>query len=190
MRVISGEFKGRRLLLKKGRDVRPTSSRVRTAIFNILPRDLSGVMALDLYAGTGALGIEALSRGATAVVFVDSGRDALKCLRDNLEALNRADQFRLLHKKAGPALKLLAAENARFDLALIDPPYRSGEAPKVMNQLSRLPLLNPGAVAVIEHDPAERLLDEYGGLVRYDQRKYGATGLSFYEWREEGGEDE
>lgn len=180
MRIITGSHKGRRLKVSGGDRVRPTSGRVRAAIFDILPLDLSGVRVLDLYAGSGALGLEALSRGALSAVFVDSGDRALPGLVSNLRAMNAALQCRVMAKKVMPALKLLAAEGARFDLCFADPPYASRELDKVLGQLSALGLLSEEAMVVIEHDSAKTLSERYDALARVDHREYGGTAVTFY----------
>lgn len=180
MRVIAGGRKGQRLKLPAGTRIRPTAGKVRQAVFNILPHDLSGSRALDLYAGSGALGIEALSRGARFAVMVDSGRESARLIRENLTATHFSDRARVMVKKAGAALKLLAAEGESFDLVFADPPYRGEEALRVLKMLGELELLSEEAVVVIEHAPTLELPENSGLLDRFDQRRYGSAAVSFY----------
>ncbi len=183
MRVIAGSLKGRKLMMKKGA-IRPTSDKVRSAIFNILPRDLSEAVVLDLFAGTGAMGIEAISRGALRAVFVDSGRDSARLLARNIEETGVTERARVIHRNAAGALKLLRGYGERFDLVFIDPPYGGGEAEKVMNLIGEPGLLNNGAVVVVEHDASSETASGYGTLELTDRRKYGRTAASFYEIKE------
>jgi len=186
MRVISGAYKGRKLKVRNNNKVRPTSGRVRAAVFDILAFDLADLAVLDLYAGTGAMGIEALSRGADLAVFVDAGRDSFRLFKENLEALGLKDRTRLMNKRAGPALKLLAAEEQRFDLVFIDPPYKIKEADKIMRLLSEMDVLDPGAMVVCENEDSRELSESYNTLTLTDRRQYGRTVVSFYEKGEAG----
>ncbi len=150
MRVIAGTLGGRRLVAPAGTATRPTPDRVREALYSSLG-DVQGAVVLDLYAGSGALGIEALSRGAASAVFVESGRHALDALRANLDALGLArPQARVLACDAGRAAATLAGERAGVDLCLVDPPFR--DLPAVLERLPRMagPLMNAGGRLVIE----------------------------------------
>lgn len=184
MRVISGTCKGRRLKIRASDRLRPTADRVRAAIFDILHLDLLGKKILDLYAGTGAMGIEALSRGGHFAVFVDSGRDSVKLIKQNLESLGLEHESLLMNKKTVPALKLLAAEGMRFDLVFMDPPYQSDDAERAMKTISELDILSPAATLVVEHETGREPADGYGRLTLYDRRRYGGTAVSFYRFEE------
>jgi 16S rRNA (guanine966-N2)-methyltransferase len=184
MRVIAGRLGGRRLRGVSKKKIRPTSDRVKTAIFNILPRDLSGARVLDLFAGSGSLGIEALSRGAKEAVFVDQGRESFRLIKDNLRELGLMKEGRLLSKKAGPAMKELGSERARFDLVFMDPPYNGALADKTLSLLGSLDVLEPGGIVVVEHARDERINQAYPGLLLKDQRRYGDTLVSFFETTE------
>ncbi|HUT51783.1 MAG TPA: 16S rRNA (guanine(966)-N(2))-methyltransferase RsmD [bacterium] len=183
MRVTSGNNKGRRLKTRTGNQTRPTSDRVRAAIFDILPLDISGAVVLDLYSGSGAMGIEALSRGAGQALFVDSSRDSIRVIRENLELMGLGDRCRLMNKRAAPALRLLGAEGSRFDLVFLDPPYPSGEAKKALELLAGLDVLTDEAIVVAEHDVDHELGASFGPLARVARREYGRTVISFYEKR-------
>ena len=160
-----------------GRDTRPTSEKVREAIFNILP-DPTGAHVLDLFAGSGALGIEALSRGAAHATFVDAARPALTALRGNLAALDLADRATVVAGDAVAALARLAPAEP-YRLVFIDPPYRSELATRALLALAPAQLA-PDAVIVIEHDRRHLPPDAPGSLLRTDERRYGDTLITFY----------
>jgi 16S rRNA (guanine966-N2)-methyltransferase len=172
VRVVAGRFGGRRLQAPKGRDTRPTSDRVREALFSMLG-PLDGARVLDLFAGSGALGIEGLSRGAAVVTFVERDRRAVEVIRANLEALGvGAEEARVIHGPALTAVEDASAGGDAYDLVLLDPPYR--DAPALGRELSQaLPaILAPDARVVAESDRREPLALELP-LVR--ERRYGDT---------------
>lgn len=168
------------LSVPKGTKVRPTSDRVREAIFNILGQRCDGDRVLDLYAGTGALGIEALVRGAAQAVLVEKDADVVRVIRRNLDRLVPEADASLEHRDAGEALRQLAARRKQFDLIFADPPYDSGEVMKVLEGLNEHPVLGEGGVVIIEHSPHERAPERLDGIMRVDQRRYGQTQVSFY----------
>jgi 16S rRNA (guanine966-N2)-methyltransferase len=177
VRIIGGTLGGRRLRAPRGSATRPTADRVREALFNILG-DVAGRRVLDLFAGTGALGLEAVSRGAALAVLVDRGADAARCLVDNAAALGLAGVARVLRADAAQALGRLAAAGERFDLVFADPPYAAAESARVLAALS--PVLAPGARVVVEHDRRAPPAERYGALALVDRRRYGDTEVSFY----------
>jgi 16S rRNA (guanine(966)-N(2))-methyltransferase RsmD len=179
MRIIAGAFKGRRLAPVKGR-IRPTAAKVREAVFSILGPAVVGLRVLDLFAGTGALGIEALSRGAATAVFVEDHPESLKVLRRNLEDLGLADRNTVWPLPVTAALKQLAGRGESFGLAFLDPPYGGGDAVAALTALAELPLLAPGARVVVEHSRRESLPEACGGLTRLTVRRYGDTQVAFY----------
>jgi 16S rRNA (guanine966-N2)-methyltransferase len=179
MRIIAGAFKGRRLAPVKGR-TRPTAAKVREALFNILGPAVASVKVLDLFAGTGALGIEALSRGALAAVFVEDHPEAVKTLRRNLEDLELQGQTRVWPLPVTTALKKLAAQGERFGLAFLDPPYGGGKAAAALQALASLEVLAAGAQVVVEHSRRETLPEAIGHLRRLEVRRYGDTQVAFY----------
>ena len=179
MRIIAGAFKGRRLAPVKGR-TRPTAAKVREAIFNILGSAVLEARVLDLFAGTGALGIEALSRGAAVAVFVEDHPESLKVLRRNLEDLGLADRTTIWPLPVATALKQLAGQGEPFGLAFLDPPYGAGEAVMALTALAELPILRPGARVVVEHSRREGLPEVCGVLTRLTVRRYGDTQAAFY----------
>ncbi|MRG94121.1 16S rRNA (guanine(966)-N(2))-methyltransferase RsmD [Polyangium spumosum] len=180
MRVIGGSLGGRRLVAPSGHATRPTSDRVREALFNVLG-DVSGASVLDLYAGTGALGIEALSRGASRVVFVENGRPALAALQKNLASLGIDGACRVITQPVTRALAALVPLGP-FDLILLDPPYAAlVEAARVLEALTveASRLVSPGARVVLEHASRDAP-PAPPRLVRDETRIYGDTAISLY----------
>jgi 16S rRNA (guanine(966)-N(2))-methyltransferase RsmD len=183
MRVIAGEAKGRRLHGVRGQTVRPTADRVKEALFSILGSrfDLSGIAVLDLYAGSGGVGIEALSRGAAQVTFVEQHAPTCRVLRENLALCGFAEKSTVLCAPVRRALRMLAERDERYQGALIDPPYGRGLAAESLSQLSSLPVLDSGAWVVAEHHADDALETEYGFLRLTHTRRYGKTCLSLFQ---------
>ena len=178
MRLTGGLDRGRKLKAPRGLKTRPTGAKVREAVFNILgPAPQADV--LDLFAGTGALGIEALSRGALKAVFVERDPRALAALRRNLTELGFADRALVLGREVQSVLATLAEEGRRFAWVFVDPPYAAGLVEGVLRALGCHGLA-PGGVIIVEHDKRNVPPDECGGLILTDRRYYGDTGLSFY----------
>ena len=180
MRVIGGNARGRRLKVPKGPAVRPTAARVKEALFDILPHDLSGKRVLDLFAGTGNLTIEALSRGAAEAVLVDSSAKSAKLIRENLRTLNLTRETKVLPMPVARALRLLARQGETFDLIFIDPPYEQGLIDTSLKLIGERALLRPWGILVVEHSSRETVASRYQSLLMNDQRRYGSTLLSFF----------
>lgn len=180
MRVIAGSARGRRLATLAGAAVRPTADRVKEALFSMLESRfaLEGAVLLDLFAGSGGLGIEALSRGAATVVFVDTNPAALRLVRDNLAACRFT--ARLRSEPAQKALVRLATEGARFDGVFLDPPYASDELRSCLEFLSTSTLLAADAWVVAEHPHNAPPPDSFPNLQLTVRRRYGKTALSLY----------
>ncbi|HET8636677.1 MAG TPA: 16S rRNA (guanine(966)-N(2))-methyltransferase RsmD [Acidobacteriaceae bacterium] len=183
MRVIAGEFRSRPLAAPKGRDTRPTSDRLRETLFNVLAPRIPGAVFLDLYAGSGAVGIEALSRGAAEAIFVENAEPALRAIRANLSSLGIRGGYALESRSVAAALKRLAGSGRAVNLAFLDPPYgESGEYESTLNLLGGecRNLLAPDAVVVAEHLKKLEVAEGYGALRRYRVLKQGDSVLSFY----------
>jgi 16S rRNA (guanine966-N2)-methyltransferase len=189
MRIIAGEFKGRRLAAVKGR-IRPTSDKVREAIFSILGTVVRQAKVLDLFAGTGALSLEALSRGAADAVLVEENTAALSVLRQNLETLGIEERARVLALPVSGALRKLAAQGTQFNLIFLDPPYGRGLALNTLEALQDSGLLQPAASIVAEHSHRETLPEQVGRLRLSQCRRYGDTQVAFYGVRENSQEQE
>jgi 16S rRNA (guanine966-N2)-methyltransferase len=181
MRVIAGTLRGRPLKAPPGDETRPTGSRVREALFSILA-DISDLKVLDLYAGSGALGIEALSRGASSAVFVESSRAALACLRENVSKLGLESVATTLGRRAeGAHLEL--RRHGPFDLVLCDPPWKDIEvAAGVLGELCRAGLVAASGRIVLEHSAKQPPVGLEPSLLRvFDQRRWGDTGVMLLE---------
>ncbi len=187
MRIIAGEMRSRKLKAPEGMDTRPTADRVKEALFSIIQARLYGARVLDLYAGSGALALEAISRGADSAVLVDCDPKACQAIQENIDALKCGERAKLLRLKDTAALAALQARGDSFDLIFLDPPYRMDTAP-VCRALLTARLLRPGGMIVIEHGretPPHIDLP----LVMTDHREYGAAGLSFCQILGEGDAD-
>jgi 16S rRNA (guanine966-N2)-methyltransferase len=184
MRVIAGKFRSRPLRSLRGLDVRPTSDRLRETLFDVLtagkPGALDGTVWVDLYAGTGAVGIEALSRGAAMVYFVESSRQAVELIQANLRSLDISDGFQILQQDVLRALDELNSQVVSADFVFLDPPYRMEEAYRnTLEKLSTTPLLRPDGVIIAEHQKRFDPGDGFQGLNRYRVLKQGDAALSF-----------
>jgi len=184
LRIISGKLRGRKLQTFKGSDVRPTSDRVRESLFNILGRTPANASVLDLFSGTGALGIEALSRGAKMTVFVDGSAGALAILRKNIDNCALQHCTQVIQWNAGRNLNCLNAYPHTFDLVFMDPPYRQGLVPLAMQHLLLSQCLASGALVVAEHEVPPPPDMNFSQLAPIDSRRYGRTGLSFFSYHQ------
>ncbi len=175
MRIVAGSARGRRLRAPPGARTRPTSDKVRAAVFNVLGQFFDGGTVLDLYAGTGAMALEALSRGCRRAVCVESDEAAAETIARNAEACGFADRVEVRKEAAAVALARLPRNS--FSLAFVDPPYAEGPE----TALAALPpLLEAGGAVVAEHDRRSVLADRYGSLGLVERRVYGDTGISIY----------
>lgn len=177
MRIIRGTSKGRRLVGPKGEGIRPTSDRVKESLFNLIG-EVEGMAVLDLFAGTGNLGIEALSRGAKKAVFVERAREALRRIEQNLLQCGFRDRAEVLPKEVNRAIGLLGTRGEVFDLILMDPPYDRGWVHRTLEKLNRHPLHHPGSILVIEHSRREPIPERTGDWKLLKQRGWGDTVIS------------
>ncbi|UCF78895.1 MAG: 16S rRNA (guanine(966)-N(2))-methyltransferase RsmD [Candidatus Eiseniibacteriota bacterium] len=181
MRITAGALRGRRLVSCRGRATRPTSSKVREAIFNLLGVHIEGARVLDLFAGSGALGIEALSRGACSALFVDSSALARRTIKKNLSALELPSRGRVLGGGTKSVLGSLSRKGERFDIVFVDPPYGGGMAEETLEAVSAGGLLTGGGVVVVECGKRESLGKKYGALRLRTSRLYGDTRILLFE---------
>ena len=168
MRVITGTARGRKLKTLEGMDVRPTTDKVKEAIFSTVQFDIPGATVLDLFAGSGQLGIEALSRGAVYAVFIDKARASVETVRENLQATGLAEKTRVATMEA---IEYLQHADKRFDIAFLDPPYEQGILEKVLPYLAKI--MNDGGKVICEHEVGLRLAEEINGLHLKKIYKYG-----------------
>ncbi len=181
MRVIGGTYRGRTLRSAAGLAIRPTSDRLRETLFNILAPRIEGSRFLDICAGSGAVGIEALSRGACKVTFIERSRRACAVIAANLGALAADRDATIVNRDAAVALKRLEEESEQFDVVFFDPPYASEIYHQVMNELGQDGLLSANAVVVVEHRGKTPPNPVYGKLRMFRQVKQGESALALYE---------
>ncbi len=185
MRVIGGRSKGRVLASPKGQAIRPTSDRVKESLFNILQEKLGGRIVLDLFAGTGNLGIEALSRGAKKVIFVEKGRHALGLIQRNLAQFGLGERSEVLPTDADRAIGILNQRGKIFDLIFMDPPYERGLIEKTLTKLNSHPIYHRDSILVVEHHRREILPPVLNRWNLIRQRRMGDTVISFLTPRED-----
>ena len=181
IRISAGRFKGLRLATPP--QIRATEGKVRQALFNILGSFVEDARVIDAFAGSGALGLEALSRGAAFVAFIESDTDAILSLRDNVERLAAElsrGAWRIFHLDVERGLRALAREQPPFDLILLDPPYRTDEGKKTLITVGECAMLATSGLVVIEHERRAEMPLAIGHLTRDRQHRYGDTVLSFY----------
>jgi 16S rRNA (guanine(966)-N(2))-methyltransferase RsmD len=164
----------------KGGAVRPTADRIKESLFNILPRDFSGMKILELFAGTGNVSIEALSRGAESVLLVDASERSARIIRENLRRLELKNRAQLWVMPVRRALNTIARQGQKFDLIFLDPPYDQKLVGRSLDLIASVDPLYPSAVVVAEHSVREAVQSSYGFLSLNDQRRYGDTLLSFF----------
>lgn len=179
MRIIAGKWRGRPLRAPGGCAVRPTSDKVREAIFDLLRDEISGTAALDLFAGSGALGLEALSRGAASAVFVEADPAAFAVLKRNLDTLG-AENARTFLMDYRQALRRLRAGSMRFGMAFLDPPYGKGLAAEAAARLSKAQMLENGGIAVVEEAFRAPESAFPAGWTMEADRRYGDTRVRIY----------
>ena len=183
MRVITGSARGRRLKELEGLGTRPTTGKVKEALFSVIQFDIEGRRVLDLFAGTGQLGIEALSRGAECAVFVERRRDALQVIRENLEACGMTDKARVVNGDAMSYLK----SGEKFDLIFLDPPYASGLLEQALEEIVRFDICRRHGIIVAESAADKTLPPLAGPYALYREYRYGKIKLTVY--HRDGNED-
>lgn len=181
MRVVSGALKGRALKAVRGTPTRPTTDKVKEAMFNIIGPYFRSGMALDLFAGSGALGIEALSRGIERSIFVDHDIKAVQTIRANLENLKLTDRSEVYRTDAHRALNAVKKRGLTFQIIFLDPPYKKQKLESLLNFIDQYQLLAAGGVVVCEHSDDVMLPEKIGRLMKAKGAAYGITAVSFYE---------
>ncbi len=186
MRIVGGEARGRRLKHPRTAGTRPVIARVKTALFDILGARVVEMRVLDLFAGTGAIGLEALSRGAARATFVELSQQVAAVLRENLRTTGLVDRAEVIRGDAFRFLEQAAAEGRRYDLVYIAPPQYRQMAARALAEVERLPLTWAGSLAIVQIFPKERVDLDAVALRKFhlvDERRYGSTLLLFYEDR-------
>ena len=185
MRIIAGEFKSRRLKIPKSNSVRPTMDRVKETLFNIIGDEIKGARVLDLCAGCGSLGFEALSRGALSVCFVENNRAAASCIRENSSLLKVESLVRIMQQSVLSVVEVLHKKRDQFDFILFDPPYGGIVTKKTLMKLDQFGILARNGKMVIEHS-AHEMIPELKHFEHVMSKEFGETQLSFLRVRPEG----
>lgn len=185
LRVVSGKYKGHALKAVPGNSTRPTTDKVKEAIFNIMGPYFHGGVALDLFAGSGGLGIEGLSRGLDKVIFVDQDKRAIQTIYDNLKSCKVEEEVEVYRNDAFRAVKALVKREMQFDYIYLDPPYAKQELVKLLEFIQDNNLLSKTGVILCEHDRSVRLPDEVAKLYRRKYEEYGIIAISIYEFTDE-----
>lgn len=180
MRIIGGQLKGKRILVPSGFRVRPPLAKIREAIFQILPKDWEGKRVLDLYAGCGSFGLEALSRGAEYVVFVEKGGFVLNVLRKNIDSCRYREKASILMLNVLKAIPYLGSREERFDVVFVDPPFERNLASETMELLDENKLIRDNGWVILRHSIKETVNVSYGEISLFDQRRYGRSLVSFF----------
>lgn len=179
VRVISGSARGLKLNTPGDDRVRPTTDRVKESMFNIVQDWVYDSQVLDLFAGSGALGIEALSRGASQAVFCDNSLDSIKIIKSNIEKARVVDRSQIVSGDFKRCLRDMEAKNQSFDMIFVDPPYYKGLFEEVLDTIRSCKILKKDGIVIVEHD-AKRPIGQVEGLEVYKEKKYGITMLTFY----------
>lgn len=180
MKIGSGEMRGRRLHAPRGERTRPTSGRLKKSLFDVLAGRLPGARVLDLYAGSGSLAFESLSRGGSEAVVVERNRKASESIRRNAFELRLSERVEILAMDVSSAISKLRHRGDRFDVVFADPPYRSSEAEDLLVHLGDGKLLTEGGLVVLEHHHKRELRERYGSLARLRVLKAGESRLTFF----------
>ncbi len=184
MRVIAGKYRSRIIKMPKGPEIRPTKDRIREALFNIIGDFVRGAAVLDAFAGSGAFGIEALSRGAKRAVFVDNNKRCVETIKKNLKALNvQIKNISIIKMDVFKAFYFLERKKEKFDIVLLDPPYYKDMAKKSLIKLDRHDILTSSCIIAVEHHRNDILPEELDVLTSYRIARYGDICLSFYKAR-------
>ena len=179
VRVISGSARGLKLNTPGDDRVRPTTDRVKESMFNIIQDWVYDSQVLDLFAGSGALGIEALSRGASQAVFCDNSLDSIKIIKSNIEKARVVDRSQIVSGDFKRCLRDMEAKNQSFDMIFVDPPYYKGLFEEVLDTIRSCKILKKDGIVIVEHD-AKKPIGQVEGLEVYKEKKYGITMLTFY----------
>lgn len=180
MRVISGTRKGHKLKSPKGLNTRPTQDRIKESLFNILGNIGEGSLVLDLFSGSGSIGIEFLSRGSKKCYFIDNSSNSIKIIRENLNITRFNNKSKIYKKDVFRAIQFLSSEGLRFDYIFMDPPYKRGLVSSVLEFIDENDILKSGGLIIIEHENELELADFIFNLDKVDKRKYGSKTISFY----------
>ena len=184
MRVISGKARGLKLNTPKNDDVRPTTDRVKESLFNMINSYIMDSDILDLFAGTGSLGIECLSRGANQCIFVDNSKESINIVKSNIKKARVENESIVLNLDFKSAINSLSSKNKQFDVIFMDPPYYKNMFSDALSAVDNNNLLKEDGIIVVEHDTVDKFPDNMGRLYKSREKKYGNTTLTFYKLEE------
>ena len=184
MRVISGKARGLKLNTPKNDDVRPTTDRVKESLFNMINSYIMDSEILDLFAGTGSLGIECLSRGANQCIFVDNSKESINIVKSNIKKARVENESIVLNLDFKSAINSLSLKNKQFDVIFMDPPYYKNMFSDALSAVDNNNLLKEDGIIVVEHDTVDKFPDNMGRLYKSREKKYGNTTLTFYKLEE------
>lgn len=182
MRIISGSKGGLRLKGPKGKETRPTEDRIKESLFNILSNIGGEDLVLDLFAGSGSIGLEFVSRGADRVYFVDKSKNSIDCINDNIDHTKSRDQSRVIRNDFSKALNFFSKKELVFDYIFMDPPYEKGLIVKALELIGEKELLDKEGLIIVEHESNLILDEQLYDFKKVDQRNYGAKTLTFYKY--------
>lgn len=180
MRIISGNMRGLRLKSPKGNDTRPTADRVKESLFNILGYIESNSIVLDLFSGSGNIGLEFLSRGAKKVYFIENDKNSVSILKENIKKCRVEESTEVYRNDVIKSIEIFDKKRLKFDYIFLDPPYNKGLAEKTLERISNSNLLNDRSIIIIEHEVELEFADEYYGIEKIDRRNYGSTAITFF----------
>lgn len=180
MRIITGIARGRMIKAPEGMNTRPTSDRVKESLFNIISKKMRDSTVLDLFAGSGNLGLESISRGAEKCTFVENNKVAYKTLKENIDLLKFQDMSETYFQEAFTTLKTLHMLNKKYDIIFLDPPYGKGLIESSINEINNLELLNNEGIIISEYDAEDNVPDSIGEIKIYRTESYGRIKISFW----------
>lgn len=180
MRIITGDFKGRRLEMPEGKDIRPTTEKVKEAIFSIIAGNVPGAVCVDLFAGTGNLGLEALSRGAEKCYFADNSRESLNLIKRNIAMCKAEEWSVVIPGDFERVLTRLGERGEKIDIFFLDPPYREGLYEKCFELIREYDLLAEEGIILAEHGEREPLPEEIEGYIVLKEKTYGSIAITIY----------
>lgn len=185
MRVISGKARGQSLKAPEGLNTRPTTDRVKESIFNIIQSRLHDSVVIDLFAGSGNLGIESLSRNASKAYFIDNNKNSIKSIKENLKKTNLIDNSIVIQMEVLAGMEKLSTQGVKSNIIFLDPPYSKGFVTPTLDGISSFKLLEQDGIVVVEHKKNDEIPDSIHNFKKYRTNNYGDVAVSFYELREE-----
>lgn len=183
MRIIAGIYKGAKLQSLPGKKIRPTPSRIREAIFDIISDKIVGAEFLDLFSGTGAVGIEAISRGAKNVTLVEIDARAVSLIKKNLKKIHKADLPTIIKNNSLQAIKYLNTNQIKFDIVFLDPPYFKNIYLKILQEIDKSTVINEGGLIIVQHSTDAKVNYDFKNIIFLKERKYGKSKITIFSYK-------